>query len=53
MRARDGRRTALVDTWLLDEVRLAVQKGLKINEIYKVYEYDVTQYVPQTGAASS
>jgi len=31
------------------EVRLAVQKGYMIPEIYEVYEYQVNQYNPKTG----
>jgi hypothetical protein len=34
-------------TWVLDEVRLAVQKGYQVTVIYEVYEYEVTQYDPQ------
>jgi len=33
----------------MDEVRLAVEKGYRILEIYDVYEYQVTQYSPETG----
>jgi len=33
---------ALTGTWVIDEVRLAVEKGYRILEIYKVYEYQVT-----------
>jgi len=33
----------------MDEVRLAVEKGYRILEIYEVYEYQVTQYSPETG----
>jgi len=33
----------------MDEVRLAVENGYKILEIYEVYEYQVTQYSPETG----
>ena len=40
---------ALTGTWVMDEVRLAVQKGYKVLEIFEVYEYDVTQYDRQTG----
>ena len=40
---------ALTGTWLMDEVRLAVERGYKILEIYEVYEYQVTQYSPETG----
>ena len=40
---------ALTGTWVMDEVRLAVEKGYRVLEIYKVYEYQVTQYSPETG----
>jgi len=40
---------ALTGTWVIDEVRRAVQKGYEIVEIIEVYEYAVTQYDPQTG----
>jgi len=33
----------------MDEERLAVEKGYRILEIYEVYEYQVTQYGPETG----
>jgi len=33
----------------MDEVRLAVEKGYRILEIYEVYEYQVTPYNPETG----
>ena len=39
---------ALTGTWVMDDVRLAVEKGYKILEIYEVYEYQVTQYNPET-----
>jgi len=32
-----------------DEVRLAVQNGYEVTKMIEVYEYDVTQYDPQTG----
>jgi len=35
-------------TWAIDEVRLAVNKGYKILEIQEVYQYEVTQYNPDT-----
>ena len=35
---------ALEGTWVIDEVRLALEKGYKIIEICEVYEYQVTQY---------
>ena len=40
---------ALTGTWAMDEVRMAVKKGYTMLEIFEVYEYDVTQYDPQTG----
>ena len=40
---------ALIGTRGIDEVRLAVQKGYEVIEIFDVYEYTVTQYDPQTG----
>jgi len=36
-------------TWVIDEVRLAVNKGYKILEIQEVYQYEVTQYNADTG----
>jgi len=33
----------------MDEVRLAVEKGYRILEIYEGYEYPVTQYNPKRG----
>jgi len=36
-------------TWVIDDVRLAAEKGYKIFEIYEVYEYQVTRYNPETG----
>ena len=40
---------AFTGTWVIDEVRLAVEKGYRILEIYEVYEYQVTQYNPESG----
>ena len=40
---------ALTGTWVMDEVRLAAEKGHRLLEIYEVYEYQVTQYHPETG----
>jgi len=40
---------AISDTWVLDEVRMAVSKGYGIVEIHEVYEYAVTQYDAATG----
>jgi hypothetical protein len=39
---------ALTGTWVIDEVRLAVQKGYRILEIHEVYEYKMTRYDPET-----
>ena len=39
----------LTGTWVLDEIRRAVKKGYKLVEVHEVYEYQVTQYNPQTG----
>ena len=35
---------AISDTWVLDEIRLAVTKGYIVRKIHEVYEYVVTQY---------
>jgi len=40
---------ALTGTWLMDEVSLAVEKGYRVLQIYEMYEYQVTQYNPETG----
>ena len=40
---------AFVGTWIIDEVRLAVEKGYKVIEVLEVYEYEVTKYNPETG----
>jgi hypothetical protein len=40
---------ALVGTWVLDEVRLAVEKGYRVIEVMEVYEYQVTQFDHATG----
>ena len=37
---------ALTGTWVMDEVRLAVEKGYRILEIHEVYEYHFTKYNP-------
>jgi len=39
---------ALTGTWVIDEVRLAVQNGYRILEIHEVYEYKVIRYDPET-----
>jgi len=43
------RERALVGTWVMDEVRLAVSKGYCVVEVFEVYEYVVTQYDRQSG----
>ena len=35
-------------TWVLDEIRLSIQKGYNVIDIFKGYEYSVTQYNPRT-----
>jgi hypothetical protein len=39
----------LTGTWVLNEIRLAVQHGYEVVEVHEVYEYQVTRYDPQTG----
>jgi len=39
----------LEGTWVIEELRLAVDKGYKILEILEVYEYQVTRHDPETG----
>jgi len=39
----------LIGKWVIDEVRLAVQKTYEVMGIFEVYENAVTQYDPQTG----
>ena len=39
---------ALEGTWVIDELRLALQKGYKILEIHELYEYRVTKYYRDT-----
>jgi len=40
---------ALTGSWVMEEVRLAVEKRYRILEVYKVHKYQVTQYNPETG----
>jgi len=44
---RDDER-ALIGTWVLDEVRLAVENVYRFLDIYEVYEYQITQYNRET-----
>jgi len=46
---RSDAERCLEGTWVIDEIRLAVDKGNKILEILEVYEYQVTWYDPETG----
>jgi hypothetical protein len=39
----------LEGTWVIDEARLAVQKGYKVLEIHELYEYQETGFDPATG----
>ena len=43
---------ALNGTWVIEEDRFAVGEGHWILEIYEVYEYQVTQYNPETSEAA-
>jgi len=38
----------LTGTFVIDKVRLDVQKWYKILEIHELYEYNVTRYEPET-----
>ena len=40
---------AFIGTWVVDEVRKAVEKGYVVVKIYEFYEYEITQYNPETG----
>jgi len=40
---------ALTGKWVIDEIRLALQKCYEVVEFCEVYEYAFTQYDPQTG----
>jgi len=48
MHTEDEERS-LTSTCVMDEVRLAVEKGYRFLEIYEIYEYQVTQYHHETG----
>ena len=43
----------MTGTWVLDEVRMAVEKGFKILEIIEVCEYQITQYSRETDHVGS
>jgi len=40
---------AISGTWVMVEIRVAVTKGYKVEEIHEVYEYTVTQYDKSPG----
>jgi hypothetical protein len=40
---------ALTGTCVMDEVRMAVESGYRVLQVYEVYEYRTTQYDPQLG----
>jgi len=37
---------AVTTTWLVDEVRVAIQHGYNVFNIHEFYKYEVTQYDP-------
>ena len=39
---------ALIGSWVIDEIRLVVQMGYRLIEVFEFYEYEVTQYDPAT-----
>jgi hypothetical protein len=39
---------SITSTWILYEVRLAIQKGYQVLDILEVYEYEVRKYDPHT-----
>ena len=40
---------AFTGTWIMDEVRLALENEYRTLENYEIYEYQVTQYNPESG----
>jgi DNA polymerase type B, organellar and viral len=40
---------AITGTWVVDEIRRAIELGYLIMFVFEVYRYDVTQYDPLTG----
>jgi hypothetical protein len=40
---------AILDTLLVDEVRIALEKVYQVLQVHEMYEYQVTQYDKQTG----
>ena len=43
-----GDEGAITGTWVLDEVRLAVEKFYRVLDVCEVYEYQITQYSRET-----
>jgi len=41
--------TALIGTWVMDEIRSAFQKAYRLIEVFEVYEYQVTKHDSTTG----
>lgn len=39
---------SFVGTWVIDEVKKALEKGYKIIEVYEIWKYNVEQYNPET-----
>ena len=40
---------ALNTTWVVDELRVAVEHGHTVLKIHEFYKYEITQYDPKTG----
>jgi len=40
---------AFLDSWVIDEIRLAVENGYRLIYVFEVYEYEVTQHDPASG----
>jgi hypothetical protein len=40
---------SLVGQWVIDEVKMTVEKGYRVIEVIEIYEYNVTQYDPTSG----
>ena len=38
-----------MDSWVIDEIRLAVENGYRLIYVFEVYEYEVTQHDPASG----
>ena len=44
----DEAKRAFVGTWVVDEVKVAVQYGYRILEIFEIWQYQMTKYDPHT-----